>query len=280
MNRITAIVITHDEASNIEECLRSLAFCDERLVVDSFSQDDTVRRALPLAERVVRREFRDHAEQKNWALEQLDTEWALIVDADERVSEELATELRELADAGEADAYWLHRVNSFFGRWIRGSGWGRDRVLRFLRPGAGAYPEARLHEEIALQRGTRVGHCHSPLRHYSYEAWPSTFERLLRYSGAGAAERQRRGRGFSIARVVLAPSGRWIRQYLLQAGFRDGIHGYALCTWSAIGVFLRELKGYLGEASYGDGSGRAPTAPSRVEVVKGPEPGIRPEAIE
>jgi len=179
MASIGALVITHDEAANIVDCLECLDFCDERVVVDSFSEDDTVVRAEALADRIFHREFVDHAEQKNWGMSQLDTDWILLIDADERVSSDLGRELESLAEDGDRDAYWLRRENAFFGRWIRGAGWRRDRVLRFLRNGAGHYPAARLHEEIQVDEGRSVGECRHRLWHYSYDAWSPTFERLL-----------------------------------------------------------------------------------------------------
>ncbi len=266
MKSIAAIVITHNESAKIEDCLRSLEFCDERWVVDSFSTDDTVDRAAPLADRIVRREFRDHAEQKNWAMDQVDCEWILILDADERIPKPLAQELRDLAEAGEYDAAWIRRRNAFFGRWIEGAGWKRDRVLRFLRRGVGTYAQAKIHEEIVCEPSAKVTVCKEPMVHFSYDDWDRTFERLLRYSSWGAAERARRRREFSVGRVVRAPLARFFRQYILQAGFRDGMHGYVLCTWSAIGVFLRELKGQLGETAR-PVDARALEAPPRVEWV-------------
>ena len=115
--RIGAIVITRNEASNIEACLASLDFCDSRMVVDSFSSDDTVERACPLADLVVRRDFLNHAEQKNWAIDQLATEWVFILDADERVPAGLAAEIRRCVDGGRHDGWWIRRSNWFFGEW-------------------------------------------------------------------------------------------------------------------------------------------------------------------
>lgn len=267
---IGAVVITRNESANIEACLASLAFCDERLVVDSFSEDDTVERALPLAEHVVRRDFVHHAEQKNWALDRLATRWALIVDADERVSQALATELVGCARQEEVHGYWLHRDNRFFGRRITGAGWRRDRVLRFLRRGCGRYGESFLHEEVVIDPGHRVGTCRARLDHFSYEDWSSTFSRFLTYTRRGAHERVRRGRRARPASLVTAPIGRFLRQFLVQGGWRDGVHGFALCGWSASGVMMRQARMMLGDSEHGV-EDRAPTGPPRVEVVQGLE---------
>lgn len=265
---IGALVITGQEEKNIEACLRSLAFCDERVVVDSFSSDRTVELARPLAEHIYRRSFHTHAEQKNWGLRQLNTPWVLIVDADERVPASLREELIQLAREGKADGYWIWRANYFFGRRIRGAGWNRDRVLRFLRQGAGNYPQRAVHEEIALLPGKRVGNCRRRLLHYSYEDWPSTFARLIDYSSRSAAERHARGRRSGARRMIMAPTLRFMRQYLLQRGFLDGLHGFALCALSATQIFLREAKLALGEGSVAV-RGVALDGSPRVEVVQG-----------
>ena len=266
--RIGAVVITHNEAQNIDDCLRSLEFCDERVVVDSFSSDDTVERACRRAEHVYRREFVHHADQKNWAADQLETEWVLVLDADERIPPELATEIRRCVDDGSHDGWWMLRRNFFFGRFIRGAGWQRDRVLRLYRRDRGRYDDLQVHEEVRLDAGATAGTCRERLLHFSYTDWDSTFARLLSYSAAGARERARRGRTGSVSAVLLKPPGRFLRQYVLMAGWRDGWHGLVLCQWAAIGVFLRELRLLTGDFGNEDVN-RGPSGVPRVECVQG-----------
>lgn len=279
MATLGALVITRNEEVRIGACLDALAFCDERLVVDSFSTDRTLEIAAARADRVYCREFLHHADQKNWGLAQLETDWILIVDADEIVPAALAREVRDIVDRGavdgraegSADAWWIHRRNHFFGREIRHCGWERDKVLRLLRRGRGQYLDTFLHEEIVLADGARVAHCRSRLDHHSYEDWESSFARLLSYSTRGALERQRRGRRARVRDLALRPAGRFLRQFVLQRGLADGAHGVALCAWSAAGVFLREAKLLLGETEVAGpdrNSGHVP----RVRTVKGAEP--------
>jgi glycosyltransferase involved in cell wall biosynthesis len=266
--RIGVVVITRNESANIGPCLDSVAFCEERVVVDSFSDDDTVERACAKAEHVYRREFIHHAEQKNWAVGQLDTEWVLVVDADERVTGELAEEIRRIVQGGEHDGWWVYRRNAFFGRFIRGAGWNRDRVLRLYRRDRGRYDDRFVHEEVSLDAGSTAGSCEHRLLHFSYTDWDSTFERLLSYSRSGARERARRGHRGSVGAVLLKPPGRFFRQYVLGAGWRDGLHGLVLCQWSALGVFLREARLLLGEFGNEDVN-RGPIRNPRVECVQG-----------
>jgi len=260
---IGALVITKNEEVALEDCLRSLTFCDEIVVVDSFSADGTVDLARRYADLVVQRDFVDFGEQKDFGLSLLGTPWALVVDADERVSTALAAEIRARVGAGSHDGFWLYRRNRFFGREIRGAGWKRDRVLRlFLREGA-RHPDRWVHEEVALPTGARIAACSERLDHFSYDDWPSTFGRLLSYTSRGAAERSRSGLHGSGWRMGSKPLGRFLRQYLVQGGWKDGLHGYVLCVWSAIGVFVREAKLCAGETKIPS----APSGPVRVEVV-------------
>jgi glycosyltransferase involved in cell wall biosynthesis len=262
---IGALVITRYEEHDLEDCLRSLAFCDERVVVDSFSTDRTVDIACAHSEHVYRRTFRDFADQKNWGLGRLSTPWALIVDADERVGEELAREIVESVRRDDHDGFWLFRRNRFFGRVVTGAGWQHDRVLRLFRREGAHHPSRLVHEEAHLPEGARIGTCRARLEHHSYSDWPSTFGRLLSYTTRGAAERAQRGRKGSAWRVGTKPLWRFLRQYLLQGGWRDGVHGYVLCTWSAIGVFVREAKLRAEETE----RPAAPSAEVCVEVVRG-----------
>jgi len=263
-----AVVITRNEERNIGACLESLAFCDERVVVDAFSEDGTVEIALPLADKIYRRTFLSWGEQKNWALAQVECEWALIVDADERVGDELAQEIVEAIERDEHDAYWIRRRNHFFGKAIRGAGWGRDRVLRLLKVGAGWYDDRLVHEEIRLERGRSSGELLHRLEHFSYEDWPSTFERMLGYSGRGAADAHAAGQTAPAWKMVMGPSFRFWKQYLLQGGFQDGIHGLILCGLSASQYFLKLAKLRLGELPVI----RRADGPAKVEVVQGPVP--------
>jgi glycosyltransferase involved in cell wall biosynthesis len=266
--RIGAIVITRNEAANIEGCLASLDFCDVKIVVDAFSTDDTVDRATRHADLVVRREFVSHAEQKNWAAGQLDTEWLLVLDADERIPPELAREIRGCVDGGQHEGWWIRRRNWFFGRFIRGAGWERDRVLRLWRRGRGRYEERAVHEEVAMVAGASTGTCRHRIEHFSYVDWPTTFERFLGYSRGGARDRRRRGRRGSGRAVVFRPLARFFRQFVVDRGWRDGLHGLVLCQWAAAGVFLRETRLLAeppGDEVVNPGPGRTP----RVECARG-----------
>ena len=148
---ISALVTTYNEERHIADCLASLDWCDEVLVVDSFSTDRTpeIVRGCERA-RFVQRTYYGSASQKNWAMDQTQNEWVLILDADERCTPELRAEIEALFQAGEPaqDAYTIKRRVFFLGKVIRFSGWQHDRVVRLLRRDAGRYPNRRVHADM------------------------------------------------------------------------------------------------------------------------------------
>lgn len=241
MNRLglTAIVPTFNEESNIPDCLASLGFADEILLVDSFSTDRTVELAEAVPKvRVLRHEYEGNGPQCNWAMEQARHPWILIVDADERVSPELAREIEALLEAAPtANLYRLRRTNLFLGRPIRGSGWGRDRLVRLLMRGAARYPERRVHADIAPDVPAPV--LDSPLIHHTFRSFDHYLEKLDRYSRWGAEDLRIAGRRSGFFQIAFRPAWRFFRSYLLEAGWRDGVHGLVLSGLQAYGVFLK-----------------------------------------
>jgi glycosyltransferase involved in cell wall biosynthesis len=236
---LTAIVPTYNEEENISDCLSSLGFADEILVVDSFSTDRTVEIAQEKPKvRLLQHEYFGNGPQCNWAMDQATQPWILIVDADERVPPELAAEIERLLEAGpRADLYLLRRRNFFLGREIRRSGWGRDRLLRLLRKGSARYPEQRVHADIAVAASTPT--LTFPLIHFTCRSVGAYLEKLHRYAEWGAADLRQRGRRSGWAAVALRPAWRFFRSFVLEAGFRDGTAGLVVCGLQAYGVFLK-----------------------------------------
>src|SRR5262249_17773804 len=237
--RLTAIVPTFNEEENISDCLISLAFADEILVVDSFSTDRTVEiaRGKPKV-RVLQHEYSGNGPQCNWAMDQSPPPWILMLAADERVPPALAAEIERLFERGPAaDQYLLRRRNFFLGREIRGSGWGRDRLARLLRKGSARYPDQRVHADIAVAASTPT--LEVPLIHFTCRSVDAYLEKVHRYADWGAADLRQRGRCAGWAAVALRPAWRFFRSFVLEAGFRDGTVGLVVCGLQAYGVFLK-----------------------------------------
>jgi glycosyltransferase involved in cell wall biosynthesis len=237
--KLTAIVTTLNEEVNIRECLESLAFADEILLVDSFSTDGTLAIARSFSGvRIVQREYFGSAAQKNWAMDQVTTPWILIVDADERVPERLAREIRSLID-GEprAATYFIRRQNFFLGRLIRHSGWSTDKVVRLVRSGAARYPNRRVHADLASDGPTAT--LMEPMLHHTYRSLDQALEKVHRYAVWAAADAFRQGRHAGPSGLMFRPFWRFFRMYVIQAGFLDGRDGLVVCGLQAYGVFLK-----------------------------------------
>jgi glycosyltransferase involved in cell wall biosynthesis len=239
---LTAIVTTLNEEVNIRECLDSLAFADEILLVDSFSTDGTVAiaRSMPRV-KVVQREYFGSAAQKNWAMDQVTTPWFLIVDADERIPEPLGREILALLEKGpDAKHYFVRRENVFLDRVIHHSGWSTDKVVRLIARGAARYPNRRVHADLSPEGPTPT--LLSPMLHYTCRSLEQYLDKLHRYATWGAADAFRRSRRAGLAELAFRPFWRFVRMYFIQAGFLDGRHGLVLCGLQAWGVFLKWAK--------------------------------------
>ena len=238
---LTVLVTSFNEADNIAACLRSVAWADDILLVDSHSTDATLERARGLATRILSHAYESPARQKNWGLAQARHPWVLILDADERVTPGLEAEVRALLEAGPSrDAYWIRRRNTFLGRTIRFGGWGSDRVIRLCRRERARYPDVLVHEEMVVDGG--VGELRGELLHHSVRSLGQYGEKMERFSTWWAADRLRRGRRASAVTVVLHTVGRFLRMYLLQGGFLDGGHGLIVALQGSYSVFLKYAK--------------------------------------
>jgi glycosyltransferase involved in cell wall biosynthesis len=237
---ISALVTTYNEERHIADCLASLNWCDEVLVVDSFSTDRTpeIVRGCERA-RFVQRTYYGSASQKNWAMDQTQNEWVLILDADERCTAELRAEITALFRDGEPahDAYTIKRRVFFLGKVIRFSGWQHDRVVRLLRRDAGRYPNRRVHADMLTRTPAPV--LRRPMDHFMVDDLLSYSRRIQRYSWWGAAQLWRDGRRSGAAEVLGRSLWRFLRTYGLQFGVLDGMRGLVFCLLQAYGTYLK-----------------------------------------
>ena len=241
MAKLSVIIPTRNEAHNIAECIASVAWADEVLVVDDFSDDGTAEIAAGAGARVLPHQFRSPASQKNYALERALHAWALSLDADERASDELRDEIRRiLAADGPADGYFIPIHGYFLGRRMRFGAWRGERKLRLFRRNLTHYPERAIHESAAVTG--RLGRCRAAIVHYSYRSLDDCFAKTRRYAEWGALEWLRRGRKPSAARLLLRGPLQFARDYLLRAGFLDGTRGLILALFDAWQSVAREAK--------------------------------------
>jgi glycosyltransferase involved in cell wall biosynthesis len=254
MTRISATVITKNEQDNIVLCLRSLAWADEIVVVDSQSGDQTVRLAQANGARVIINPWPGHIQQKNFAIEQATGDWILSLDADEVVTPELREEIQAARQKGFCgrDGFYLPRQSMFLGKWIRHGGWYPDRHLRLFKKDKGRFGGMNPHDKVMLNG--QAGRFKNHLLHYTYPSLETYFTRLNSYTGIAARELFNHGRRFSPLKLIFSPPATFIKMYLIKMGFLDGLEGLILGILSAFSVLVKNLK--LWELE--DGSGNRP----------------------
>ncbi len=243
MPQLSAIIITRNEAANIAACLDTLAFCDERIVVDCGSDDATVDIATAKGAHVVRHDWRGFGAQKNFALSLAGGDWVLSVDADERVSPQLAAAIRAAVSSGLADAYEMPRLSRFLGREMRHSGWFPDYVLRLFRRGRARFSDDLVHERVVCD-GT-IARLSEPLDHFPVRRLEDAVSRLDRYSTDGARMLIAKGRRVSFASGISHGLWAFLRAYVWRRGFLDGREGFLLAVANAEGTYYRYMKAWL-----------------------------------
>jgi glycosyltransferase involved in cell wall biosynthesis len=250
MARLSAIVIAKNEAKNIEACLDSLRFCDERIVVDGGSEDLTATLAERKGARVVvNRDWPGFGPQKNLALSLAKYDWVLSLDADERVSEELAALIQSAITEGLSDAYEMPRLSTFCGKPMRHSGWYPDYVLRLFRRGKARFSDDLVHEKV-IYDGV-IGRLREPLLHYPVERLEDSLSRMDRYSTARAEMIVDSGRRVSFLTGIVRGLWTFVQTYFIRLGFLDGRAGFLLAVLNAEGTYYRYMKAWLKGRSRG-----------------------------
>lgn len=237
---IAAVLIVQDEAHQLRDCLATLAWADEIVVVDGGSRDGTADLARALGGRVVERTFTDFADQRNFALAQATAEWVLMIDADERVTENLRDEIREAVRRPGCDAYRVPHLDYMFGRWIRHGGWFPQYHLRLARR-SGARWDRPVHEVLTVDG--KVGTLREPLLHFAHADVRDFIRKLNRYTD-DEVERQWAGRRPPWWRVLWEPPLYFAYKYFVQSGWRDGGHGFILAQLMAFYRFSRLAKAW------------------------------------
>lgn len=242
--KLTVIVPTYNEEDNIEDCLRSVLWADEIIVVDSFSTDRTVEIASKYAHRILQHEYINSATQKNWAIPQATNEWVMIVDADERVTPELKEEILKELENPKFDGYYIGRKNYFLGFPLNHGGFGPkdDRNIRLFRKSVSRYEEKEVHADVIV-RG-KVGSLKNPLVHYSYRSLRDYFRKFERYTDWAALDIVKEGKKPNLFNLVLRPIGDFIKFYFLKLGFLDGLPGLIMALLSSYYVVVKYVKAW------------------------------------
>jgi len=239
---ISVVILTKNEERHIAECIATATWADEVLVLDSLSDDDTVALAEAAGARVEQCPFVNFSDLRQNALQRAAGEWVFFLDADERITPELASEIQSCV-AGWTDqpdspvGYWVPRRNYFFGHLVRHAGWGPDHQLRLLRRGRARYNLEQEVHEVAILDGPDAYLTH-PLLHYNYASWRQFFAKQDRYTWHEARMKFRQGVRVRPQNYILQPWREFWRRYVTWQGYKDGWMGLALCMVMAYYNFV------------------------------------------
>jgi len=234
---LSVVVITRDEEHNLAECLDRVPFADEVVVVDDGSTDATLEIARRYTDRVFERRLDRFGRQKQFAIEQASRDWILVLDADERVTPELAASIRAVLDAdGPHDGYKLRRLTWLFGAPVTFSGWYKCSHMRLFRRGPARYLDRRVHEYPVLESGT-VGCLDGHLEHHTYESIDEYRDKLDRYTRLAAEDWYDAGRRVNWLTapwfLLIVPAAAFIREFVVQRGWRGGRVGWQIARMAA-----------------------------------------------
>ncbi|MGE4606728.1 MAG: glycosyltransferase family 2 protein [Myxococcota bacterium] len=242
MTRTSACVIACNEEAVLTRCLDSIAWVDELvIVVDAKSHDRTEEIARERAARVEVRPYQGDIEQKRYCTELASHDWVLIVDPDEVVTEKLAREIQQVLHHGPGSAgYEINRITFHLGCWVHYGDFFPDWKLRLFRRSAARWVGSNPHGRVEVDGGAR--RLEGEIQHYSYVDLADQVSRIQNFSATAAQEMFRSGRRVRIGDLVLRPPARFVRAYLLKAGFRDGMAGFIIAVATSFHVFLKYAK--------------------------------------
>jgi glycosyltransferase involved in cell wall biosynthesis len=239
---ISAIVVCFNEEQNIGPCLESLRWCDEIVVVDSFSTDRTVEIARQYTDRIIQRKWGGYRDQKAFAHSQASKEWVLLVDSDERVTPELKAEIQEALSyhSPECAGFSVPRLVFYLRRWWRRGGWYPDYDVRLFRGDRATWGGSDPHEKILVDGPVR--RLRHPLHHFSYRNMEDHIQRINRFTTISSHELQKERKHWRLLDVLFRPAFRFFRSYVLKRGFMEGFAGFYVAVTAAMYVFLKYAK--------------------------------------
>lgn len=240
---ISAVIITLNEERNIRRCLESLeGIADEIVVVDSYSTDDTEKICKEFNARFIKHRFFGYIEQKNWAVLQAYSPYILSLDADESLSAELRGSILEVKHNWTHDGYYFNRLSSYAGKWIRHTSMYPDRKLRLWDSRKGRWGGVNPHDKYMLEKGSSRKFLKGDLHHISYRSVKEHVAQMNSFSTIRADAYFEQGKRFRTRFIIINPLWRFIKDYILRGGFRDGYMGLTISINSSFEVFLKYIK--------------------------------------
>jgi len=241
--KITGIVTTFNEEENIRECLGSITWVDELLVVDSFSTDKTLDIVKEYTDTIYQHEYKYASAQRNWIIPKATHEWILLLDADERCTPELRQEIETLLNQEnepEHGAYWIYRINYFLGKQIKHCHWSHSRSIRLFKRDDYRYEDVKVHGEIYPQ--DNIGRLKNKFLHCPYRNLGDYYKKLVRYAPWGAEKALKKGVNGDLLHIIVNPAWEFFRRYFLYLGFLDGKEGFILALLMSYTVRMKYIE--------------------------------------
>lgn len=241
---VSVAIITKNEEKNIGEALESVKEFEEIVVVDAFSEDKTVDICRKYTDKIFQIEWQGFAEQKQSAIDRTTLPWVLILDADERVTESLKSEIREKIKTNEVDGYYIPRKNYFLGKWIKHSGWWPDYTIRLFRKGKGKMENRSVHEKLLIDG--KKDYMKEALLHFTYQSIEDFIKKMQLYSSLSAIEISKKNisKYRLLLKMFFAPTFTFFKMFILRKGFLDGIRGFILAVLYGFYAFLKYAKAW------------------------------------
>jgi len=234
---LSVVIITLNEEKNVRACLESVKWADEIIVMDSFSQDKTVEIAKQYTSKVYQHKFLGDGPMKNFGIEKASNNWILVMDADERVSPELRTEIEEVLQSPQCDGYYTPYKVYFLGKWIKHCGWWPQYHLRLFRKDRGQFDDLLAHAKVVIKGKTCK--LQNLMLHFTCDNVSEYVNKINSHTNLIAGEKNR---GSSLLKAVLHSWTRFFTMYFIKAGFLDGKEGFIVSALLSYYVFIKYLK--------------------------------------
>ncbi|MBN1878987.1 glycosyltransferase family 2 protein [bacterium] len=241
MKAITGVVITYNEEHSIRDCLKSLSFVDEIVIIDSNSSDRTRDIAREFTDKVFSVDWKGYAPAKNYGIRKATNDWILSLDADERITDDLRNAILDVVP-DRCTAYRISRRTWYLDRWIKGGGWYPDKNIRLFNRQYGQFRNVPVHESV--ETDGPIGDIEGDILHYSYKDISDHVLRINKYSDLVSNKWLAEDRIVNIGNMVFRPVWEFIRKWLFRGGFRDGQAGVILAGMHAFYTFLKYAKTY------------------------------------
>ncbi|MEP7145656.1 MAG: glycosyltransferase family 2 protein [bacterium] len=241
MNKVSGLIICRDEEKNIEECIKSILWCDEVIVIDSFSKDETLNIAGKFTDKVFQNEWNGFAEQRKYALTKAGYDWIFVIDADERCSKDLENEIRSIIQKENIseNGFEIPRKSFFLDKWIKHGGWYPNYQLRLFRKAFAGVTDRLVHESYYVTG--QKGKLKNNILHYTVSSISDYINKINFYSGLSAAEKSGR-KDVTFFDIFILPGFSFLQQYFLKGNFLDGVGGLMVSKFHMITKLLNIMK--------------------------------------